>query len=113
MANEIATLRAALRSNPEHHAKLRELVERGLIGPACDIPDDGPVTVVAAPEHFGIDGAKQAKCGCGRIVWLSPSTQEMMKARDAVPTLLRVLCVWCFTSELKRDSRRNAQARPQ
>jgi hypothetical protein len=105
MASELAVLRAALRSNPEHHEKLKELAERGSLGPLTDVPDDVPLTVVAAPEHFGIDGAKQARCGCGIIVWLSPSTQRMIIARGAVPNAIRVLCAWCFIDEMKDNEK--------
>ncbi len=101
MPTEAAVIRAALRNNPEHHAKLRELAESGLIGPLTDIPADDPLTIIAAPEHFGIDGAQQAKCACGLIVWLSPSTQAMILRRDGNPTPPRILCAWCWTQELR------------
>lgn len=101
MPNEIAVLRAALRTNPEHHDKLRELAEAGHIQPWEDAEAEVE-TIVAAPEHFGIDGAQQAQCGCGVFVWLSPSTQAMLIARGAVPRP-RIICVWCFHKELREN----------
>jgi hypothetical protein len=112
MPSDVAVLRAALRSNPEHHAKLRELCESGAVGPMVDIPDDEPIIVVAAPEHFGIEGAKQARCTCGLIVWLSPSTQAMMLKRVGIPALVR--CAWCFMRELRKNGETTlATQRPQ
>jgi len=108
MPSEIAVLRAALKSSPEHHARLRRLCESGAIGPMVDIPDDEPLTIVAAPDHYGIDGAKQAQCGCGIIVWMTPLTLTMLLKRGTAPH--RVLCPLCFIKELKED---HAQARPQ
>jgi hypothetical protein len=102
MPTEIAVLRAALRDNPAHHAKLRELAESGAIGPLTDIPDDQPFIVIAAPEHFGMEGAKQARCPCGLIVWLSPTTQRMIDERNAIPGPM-IMCAWCFFRELRRN----------
>jgi hypothetical protein len=99
MPNEIAVLRAVLRTNPEYHNRLRELAEAGAIKP-WDGVEAEVGTIVAAPEHFGITGAKQAQCGCGTRVWLSPSTQAMIIARGAVPQP-RIICVWCFHKELR------------
>lgn len=107
MATEIATLRAALRANPEGHDRLRELAESGAIQPLNDDDLHEAMTIVAASEHFGIFGAQEAQCACGAVVWLSPSTQAMIKARDAVPQPRRV-CVFCFAREIKEA---NAQTR--
>lgn len=97
MPSEIATLRAALRANPEFHDKLRELAEAGRLKP-CAV--DKVDVIVAAPDHCGIDGAKQAKCACGGVVWLSPSTQAMIIARGDVPQPV-IICVCCFQKGLK------------
>ena len=101
--NEIATLRAALKANPDHHAKLRELVESGVIQSASADPCEVE-TIVAAPERFGIEGAQQAQCACGITVWLSPSTQAMIAARGDVPQPI-ITCIWCFTKELNAETR--------
>jgi hypothetical protein len=101
MPDEIAVLRAALRANPEHHKRLLELAEDGAFGPMVDVPDDVPLTVVAGPEHFGIDNSQEARCECGAVVWLSPSTQRMIIARGGLPKPIRILCGWCFMHEMR------------
>lgn len=100
MPTEIATLRAALRTNPQHHAWLQECIESGAIQPADDATPAEVTTIVAGPEHFGIEGAQQARCECGVVVWLSPSTQAMIIARGAVPQP-RIICSLCFRKELR------------
>jgi hypothetical protein len=97
--DEIAVLRAALKANPEAHAKLRALALSGKIQPCDEWPADEPLVIVAGPNHCGIEGAKQAKCECGAIVWLGTSTQAMLIKRGAIPH--RVICHACFTAELK------------
>lgn len=101
MPNEIEVLRDALRTNPEHHRKLRELIESGAIESDDDATPREIDTIVAAPEHFGIVGAKQAQCACGATVWLSPSTQAMIIARGAVPQPLTIMCIECFAVALR------------
>lgn len=112
MPDEIAVLRAALKDSPEAHDRLRALALSGKLGRAEEVPASQPLTVVAAPRHYGIDGAKQARCECGVTVWLSPSTQAMMMKRgtspQAAPTT--IVCVECFQKELKEA---HAKARPQ
>jgi hypothetical protein len=101
MPTEIAVLRAALKSNPEGHARLREMAVAGKIGSFDEINPAEPLTVVAASEHFGVTGAIQAKCECGTVVWLSPSTQAMMKGRGDAPT--QIICVLCFSRTMQSD----------
>jgi hypothetical protein len=109
MPNEIAVLRAALRIDPEHHARLRELARSGKIKPGLDdVPPDEVVTVVATPNHCGIEGSRQDRCGCGTLVWIAPSTQAMLIKRGTSPH--RVICGLCFLKELEQA---HAQARPQ
>jgi hypothetical protein len=103
MPNEIATLRAALRTSPEYHRKLHQLFVSGVVQPA-DLDPTEEITIVAASEHFGMEGAKQARCACGVIVWLSPSTQEMVAARGDVPQP-RIACIGCFTKEINAETR--------
>jgi hypothetical protein len=108
MPSEIAVLRAALKADPEYHANLKALCERGLIGPMVDVPPDKMLTVVATPNHCGIEGCKQDRCECGCIVWIAPSTQAMLIKRGASPH--RVICGLCFVKELEEG---HAQARTQ
>jgi hypothetical protein len=113
MPTEREVIRAALKANPEHHAKLRQLALAGKLGTFKDVNPDEPLTIIASPDHFGITGAKMVRCGaCQIAVWLSPSTQALIKARDAAPTPAptRVMCGCCFGEELKE---RCEEKRPQ
>lgn len=103
MPSEISVIRAALKASPEAHDKLREMVLSGKLGSAETVPNIESLTIIAAPDHFGIEGSKQARCGCGLIVWINPSTQAMLLCRDADPQAAptRVLCAWCFMKELR------------
>ena len=60
---------------------------------ALDFDMDDVVTVLAGPNHGGVTGSVQSKCGCGSMVWLSPSTQEMMQQRGDKPTI--IMCRQC------------------
>jgi hypothetical protein len=111
MASEIAVLRAALKASPEAHDKLRAMALSGKLG-TMDVPNCEPLVIVCAPNHYGIEGAKQAKCECGVIVWMTLSTIEMLIRRDAAPHAPnRIICTDCFHKELREEAR--AQARPQ
>jgi hypothetical protein len=108
MPTETALIRAAIKESPRLQSMLRDLADRGALGPLTDVSEDEELTVVAAPEHYGMTGAKQHLCGCGGIVWLSPSTQEMLIARGEAPTL--ILYILCFIGKIRRD---REEARPQ
>jgi hypothetical protein len=100
LPSETEVIRAALKGNPETHAKLRKLAQEGKIGTFAEIPPDEPLTLVAAVEHYGIVGAKKVTCTtCAIGVWISPSTQEMLKGRGAAPTA--IICVPCFRQTIK------------
>ena len=99
MPNEMAVLRAALKANPEVHDKLRSMAEKGMLSTFEDIDPNEPLIVIAAPEPYGIVGSIQAHCECGAVVWLSPSTQAMLKARGDAPTQLS--CILCMYETLK------------
>jgi hypothetical protein len=102
MPTEIEVIRAALKANPEAHQRLRKMALEGKFGTIEDVPADAPLTVVAATEHGGITGSKQALCACGAAVWLSPSTQATIKARGDVPT--PVICGSCFGKAMKEKN---------
>lgn len=68
----------------------------------------GPMVVVGGASHCGIVGSKQARCTCGAIIWLSPSSLEMM-ARHTGSLTKR--CVRCALGVLKRtEAARSADA---
>jgi hypothetical protein len=108
MPSETEVIRAMLKSNPQAHAALRRMVLEGKIRSHNDADKDEPLTIVAAPTHGGITGALQVECGCGTPVWISPSTQEMIKGRGATPTT--ICCALCFAQVLKE---RREEKRPQ
>jgi hypothetical protein len=64
-------------------------------------PEEEPMVIVAAAFHNAIiPGSKAVKCGCGTEVWLSPSTQVMIKERGDTPT--QIICTSCFSQALKK-----------
>lgn len=101
MPTETALIRAAIKESPRLHSLLSDLAERGALGPLKNVSADEELTVVAAPEHYGMIGAEQALCGCGAVVWLSPSTQKILKARGAAPTLIS--CSVCFVRKVRAE----------
>lgn len=110
MPSEIEAIRAMLKSNPEVHNRLRELALAGKIQPftQAEADSDELLTIVASDQHGGIYGALQVKCGCGLAVWISPSTQAMIKARGVNPTT--IMCHLCFGQAMKE---RREKKRPQ
>lgn len=108
MPSEIEVIRAALKESPEMAARLRRMALEGKIKPMAEADKDEVLTVVATGNHYGIIGCVQTRCACGERVWLSPSTQAMLKERGATPT--RIVCSLCFLSELEsqREERPNA-----
>lgn len=66
-----------------------------------DLKSDEELCVVASPDYCAIKGSKQAVCGCGTRVWLSPSTQEVMTQRGAAPT--RIICSACWRRTLETN----------
>jgi len=106
MPSEIEVFRAAMKiADPETVEKLRNLALTGRIKSYDSADATKPLIVVATTDHCGISGCRQARCACGTLVWLSPSTQAMLKERDRTPTAeTRIVCGECFIVEL--ESRR-------
>ena len=113
MPSEIEVFRAALKTaDPNTVRKLRLLALAGKIKSMDEADPTEPLVVVASANHCGIVGCLQARCDCGEPVWLSPSTQEMLKERGANPT--RIICTACFTLEIEnRREEPDAETRPQ
>lgn len=104
MPREFDVFRAALKASPEMEQKLYEMAIDGKLAPLTEADKDDLLTVVATDSHCGIEGSKQALCECGIRVWLSPSTQEMLKERGVAPTV--IVCTACFVREC--ETRREA-----
>ena len=100
MPTETEVIRAALKDDPEMAAKLYELAMTGKLAPLERADDSELLIVVATDNHCGIQGSLQTQCTCTRLVWLSPSTQAMLKDRGHAPTI--VMCSVCFLAELER-----------
>lgn len=102
MPTEREAIRKVLQERPELHAALKEAIEEGRLKSTDELPEEGEEFVfVCGPDHGGVEGTKQVKCECGVAVWMSPSTQEAWKSRQAFPT--RVVCTDCAMKQLKRD----------
>jgi hypothetical protein len=103
--NEVEALRAAMKADPRGAALLQKMAREGKLLAHDDkqgaIDTDDVLIVIAALNHGGITGATQSICECGRKVWISPSTQAMLKERGAKPH--RKLCIACFVIALKKE----------
>ena len=94
MPTEREAIRKILRERPDIHQMLLKALAAGKLKSTDDIPEtDEEYIVLCGLDHGGVEGSKQGKCGCGAIVWMSPSTQELIKSRKGFPT--RVVCVRC------------------
>jgi hypothetical protein len=97
MPTEREAIRKLLRERPEHHAALRKAIEEGRLKSTDEIPNDEEIVIICGPDHGGVEGSKQVQCGCGELVWLSPSTQALLIERGRYPT--RIICMSCFRKE--------------
>lgn len=95
MPTEREAFRKMLRENPELRTALTKAVEEGRLKDINEVDPNGAFVIVCGPDHCGIEGSKQVKCECGAAIWMSPSTQEILKEREQLPT--RVLCYTCAT----------------
>lgn len=57
------------------------------------------LAVLCGPFANGIKGSKQVRCSCGKLVWQSPATQEMIARRKDRPTT--IYCPACVKDQLK------------
>jgi hypothetical protein len=98
--NEREAVRKALRENPVAYRILKKAVDEGKLKSTDDLPETEEEAVfICGPDHGGIDGSKQAQCACGNLVWLSPSSQEVITRRGDAP--IRIICMRCAIAELK------------
>lgn len=100
MPTEREAIRKFLNKDSRVAAWVKRGVAEGRIGCSDDLDKDEAMTVVAGHDSGGVIGSIQSKCGgCGSLVWLSPSTQEMMAKRGDGTTLIR--CLDCVLKEAK------------
>jgi hypothetical protein len=100
MSSEREAMRKILRENPELCDALAKALYEGRLTSIEDMPEEGEEFIfVCGPDHGGVEGSKQVKCGCGAKVWMSPSTQEAWKSRQAFPT--RIVCPICVMRGVK------------
>lgn len=103
--NEREAIRKWMRDNPERAAALRKKFDEGSLTNSVEILEsDTPVTMICGPDHGKIDGSKQAKCECGAVIWISPSTQALLAKRGATPT--RLICMRCGGRALENEKAR-------
>jgi len=72
--------------------------------------DEKPGAIVAS-EHkeSRLKGAKKTRCAdCRCKVWISPSTQEMLKRYPGVP----VICIACFVKRAEEEKKQEKEAKP-
>jgi len=65
--------------------------------------DEKPGAIVASDRKKDrVKGAKKTRCAdCRRKVWISPSTQEMLKRYPGVP----VICIPCFAKRAEQENK--------
>jgi hypothetical protein len=97
MPTEREVWRAFLRGDPEARAAFKRLLDSNRIASTETMNHNEPMTLLAGSFHNGITGCVQVDCSCGRKVWLTPSTQEMLKQRGDSPYTIQ--CNKCFKLE--------------
>jgi hypothetical protein len=98
MPSEKERVKAFFAKHPEWSAFLSERAKEGRMMNVEDVSKDDVLVIVASSDPAQIVGAKQAQCGCGRLVWLSPSTQKVLIERGRYPT--RISCISCVTENV-------------
>jgi hypothetical protein len=101
MPTEIEALRKILKARPDLHRALAKAAQEGRLKSWSDemteAEKEEEMIIVCGPDHGGVEGSKQVQCGCGELVWLSPSTQAMLIERGRYPS--RVICMSCFRED--------------
>lgn len=97
MPTEREAIRKILREHPDFHRRLQKAIADGKLKSTDDLETGEGCIFVCGPDHGGVEGSKQVKCECGAAVWMSPSTQLVLKEREAFPT--RILCPACVMKE--------------
>ena len=90
---EAEAIRKAIASNPEAADQLRKLIDEGKLSAPGEMPPDEPLVLIGGPSPVGITGAKQFRCQCGNIIWLSPSSLDLMEKH---PGEKSTICLDCM-----------------
>jgi hypothetical protein len=99
------TERESIRKFLDDRSAVAEWLKRGLAEGRIGCTDaiagtDEVLTVIAGSDSGGVIGSLQSKCcDCGVLVWLSPSTQEMLTKRGDLPTVIK--CLQCVVKDAK------------
>jgi hypothetical protein len=98
---EVESIRKFCLERPDLAEKITTMHENGRIKSSSDISEEarqGELMIIGSPKT-DIDGSKQYRCvTCNSILWLVPSTQEMI-AQHKGP--IHPTCLACFTKFLK------------
>jgi hypothetical protein len=74
-------------------AKLLATLPANKIQSIDDLPPGTPIVMVGAWNHAGITGSKQGRCAmCNAILWLAPSSLEVIEQKKSSITISCVLC---------------------
>jgi hypothetical protein len=100
---EREAIRRTFAQSPELVARLRQLLGEGrLIG-----FESAPVNeelLVLCGTRTSIDGSQQRRCACKAIIWISPSTIEMLARRPAGAPEATLLCPSCAAQLSKKGA---------
>jgi hypothetical protein len=100
MPTEREAIRKILDARPELAALFLKMIESGRMGCTDDIDPNEPIIVCAGDDHGGVIGSAQRNCtDCQTLVWLSPSTLEMLEKRGSAP--YKILCLECVMKTTK------------
>ncbi|MBA7611202.1 hypothetical protein ES703_18421 [subsurface metagenome] len=82
----------------------------GKPGESLFIPasDEEPGAIIASDrKQDQVKGAKKTRCAdCRRKVWISPSTQEMLRRYPGTP----VICMACFVKRVEKEKKQEKEA---
>jgi len=70
--------------------------------------DEKPGAIVASDrKQDQVKGAKKTRCAdCRRKVWISPTTQQMLKRYPGTP----VICIPCFVKRAEEENKKEKEA---
>jgi hypothetical protein len=91
----------AVRRYPTAAKAIKEMIAAGTVLDADKAAATDEPLCILAGDRTTIPGSRQTKCGCGRLVWLSPDTLSMMEKRGSKPIL--ICCATCV-AKLAEDS---------